>query len=84
MTQLTIEIPDDLARFRQLDVVANAQPLWALHEGQMDILTIPFIGERWRRQYPFRNGEGRGGDEGGLAQLHADDPRPCRLHARFR
>jgi predicted amidohydrolase YtcJ len=46
--------PDDLARFRDLDVVANAQPLWAAHDDQMDVLTIPFIGERWRMQYPFR------------------------------
>jgi predicted amidohydrolase YtcJ len=47
--------PDDLPRFRQLDVAANAQPLWAAHEDQMDLLTIPFIGERWRWQYPFRS-----------------------------
>jgi predicted amidohydrolase YtcJ len=46
--------PDDLGRFRALDVAANAQPYWACHEGQMDNLTIPFIGERWRWQYPFR------------------------------
>ena len=46
--------PDDLARFRILDVVANAQPLWAAHDDQMDVLTLPFIGERWRTQYPFR------------------------------
>ncbi len=47
--------PDDIARFRELDVAANAQPLWASHEDQMDRLTIPFIGERWRWQYPFRS-----------------------------
>ena len=47
--------PDDIPRFRQLDVVANAQPLWAAHEDQMDLLTIPFLGERWRWQYPFRS-----------------------------
>jgi predicted amidohydrolase YtcJ len=47
--------PDDIARFRALDVVANAQPLWALHEGQMDILTIPFLGDRWIWQYPYRS-----------------------------
>ncbi|HEX6401246.1 MAG TPA: amidohydrolase [Actinomycetota bacterium] len=46
--------PDDIPRFRTLRVVANAQPLWALHEGQMDDLTIPFLGEpRWRWLYPF-------------------------------
>jgi predicted amidohydrolase YtcJ len=46
--------PDDLHRFRALGAVANAQPLWAAHEAQMDELTIPFLGEpRWRWQYPF-------------------------------
>jgi predicted amidohydrolase YtcJ len=53
--------PDDLIRFRQLGVVANAQPLWAQHEEYQRDLTIPFLGEpRWRWQYPFaslaRNG----------------------------
>jgi predicted amidohydrolase YtcJ len=47
--------PDDIERFRTLDVAANAQPYWACHEGQMDELTIPFLGERWRWQYPFRS-----------------------------
>ncbi len=48
--------PDDLSRFRELDVVANAQPYWACHEGQMDNLTIPFLGpERATWQYPFRS-----------------------------
>ncbi|HET7030570.1 MAG TPA: amidohydrolase [Candidatus Limnocylindrales bacterium] len=48
--------PDDLPRFRELGVVANAQPLWACHEGQMDELTIPFLGpERTTWQYPFRS-----------------------------
>ena len=47
--------PDDIGRFRALDVVANAQPLWAAHEEQMDVLTIPFLGDRWEWQYPFRS-----------------------------
>ncbi len=48
--------PDDVARFAALDVVANAQPYWACHEGQMDVLTIPFLGpERASWQYPFRS-----------------------------
>ena len=39
---------------RALDVVANAQPLWAIHEPQMEVLTIPFLGpERAAWQYPF-------------------------------
>ena len=47
--------PDDVPRFRELDVAANAQPFWAVHEDQMDVLTIPFIGQRWHWQYPFRS-----------------------------
>jgi len=48
--------PDDIDRFRKLGVVANAQPCWACHEGQMDNLTIPFLGpERSTWQYPFRS-----------------------------
>ena len=48
--------PDDVPRFRTLGVVANAQPYWACHEGQMDNLTIPFLGpERSSWQYPFRS-----------------------------
>ena len=46
--------PDDIGRFRQLGVAANAQPYWACHEAQMDDLTIPFLGaERAAWQYPF-------------------------------
>lgn len=48
--------PDDIPRFRQLGVVANAQPYWAWHDPQMDKLTIPFLGaERASWQYPFRS-----------------------------
>lgn len=46
--------PDDIHRFADLKVVANMQPLWARHEPQMDLLTVPFLGARraaW--QYPF-------------------------------
>jgi hypothetical protein len=46
--------PDDVPRFAALGVVGNAQPLWATHEDQMDVLTIPFLGpERTTWQYPF-------------------------------
>ena len=48
--------PDDIGRFRALGVTANAQPLWACHEDQLDNLTIPFLGpERAAWQYPFRS-----------------------------
>jgi predicted amidohydrolase YtcJ len=46
--------PDDVPRFADLEVAANAQALWACHEAQMDELTIPFLGpERSTWQYPF-------------------------------
>jgi predicted amidohydrolase YtcJ len=46
--------PDDLHRFRDLEVTANMQPIWACHEPTMDDRTIPFIGpERSAWQYPF-------------------------------
>ncbi len=54
LAHLQVVHPDDIPRFRALGAVANAQPLWAAHESQMDDLTIPFLGEpRWRWQYPF-------------------------------
>jgi predicted amidohydrolase YtcJ len=54
LAHIQVVHPDDIPRFRELRAVANAQPLWAAHEGQMDDLTIPFLGEpRWRWQYPF-------------------------------
>jgi predicted amidohydrolase YtcJ len=54
LAHIQVVHPDDVPRFRELRAVANAQPLWAAHEGQMDDLTIPFLGEpRWRWQYPF-------------------------------
>ncbi|AQA03925.1 amidohydrolase [Mycobacterium sp. MS1601] len=54
LAHIQVVHPDDIARFAELDVVANMQPLWARHEDQMDVLTIPFLGRRraaW--QYPF-------------------------------
>ncbi|MEW5991251.1 MAG: amidohydrolase [Chloroflexota bacterium] len=46
--------PDDVPRFAALDVIPNAQPLWAVHEPQMDELTIPILGPvRTTWQYPF-------------------------------
>jgi predicted amidohydrolase YtcJ len=46
--------PDDLPRFAEVGAFANAQPLWACHDGHQTDLTIPFIGaERYGWQYPF-------------------------------
>jgi predicted amidohydrolase YtcJ len=54
IAHLQVVHPDDLARFRQLDVAANAQPLWACYDRQMTDLTLPFLGaERSAWQYPF-------------------------------
>ncbi|HYK28593.1 MAG TPA: amidohydrolase [Streptosporangiaceae bacterium] len=61
IAHLQIVHPEDTARFRQLDVTANVQPLWACYDKQMTELTLPFLGrERAAWQYPFgslaRNG----------------------------
>jgi predicted amidohydrolase YtcJ len=46
--------PEDIPRFGALDVVANAQPLWACQDEYQTDLTIPFIGaERTSWEYPF-------------------------------
>ncbi|MGI5231983.1 amidohydrolase [Actinoallomurus sp. CA-142502] len=54
LAHLQVVHPDDVPRFRALGAAANLQPLWAVHEPQMDELTIPFLGaERAAWQYPF-------------------------------
>jgi predicted amidohydrolase YtcJ len=56
IAHLQVVHPDDLPRFRSLGVTANAQAYWAVHEAQMDELTIPFLGpERAGWQYPWRS-----------------------------
>lgn len=46
--------PADVPRFRELAVVANAQPYWACREGYVTELTEPFVGpERSGWMYPF-------------------------------
>src|SRR6266540_3105066 len=46
--------PDDRPRFRRLGVVANAQPFWAVLDGYMRDLTLPFVSaERADWQYPW-------------------------------
>ena len=44
IAHLQVVHPDDLPRFRELDVPANCQPLWACEEPQMTELTLPFLG----------------------------------------
>lgn len=56
LAHLQVVHPHDIARFAALSATANIQALWAAHEPQMDVLTIPFLGKRragW--QYPFRS-----------------------------
>jgi predicted amidohydrolase YtcJ len=46
--------PSDIPRFRELDVVANFQPLWALPDAYITELTVPHLGpERSRWLYPI-------------------------------
>ena len=46
--------PEDVPRFRELGVVANAQPYWAQMEPRMEELTLPFLGrDRAQLQYAF-------------------------------
>ena len=46
----------DVPRFAALGAGANAQPLWARHEDQMDVLTIPFLDPTAAgHQYPWRS-----------------------------
>lgn len=48
--------PADLPRFRELGVIANAQPLWACADDAMNVMTVPFLGDtRADLQYPFRD-----------------------------
>jgi predicted amidohydrolase YtcJ len=54
IAHLQVVHPDDVARFRQLGITANAQTLWACHDKQMTELTLPFLGpQRAAWQYPF-------------------------------
>ena len=54
LAHLQVVHPDDVPRFGRLGAGANIQPLWAAHEPQMDMLTIPFLGPRRAAlQYPF-------------------------------
>ncbi|WP_168915141.1 amidohydrolase [Microcella flavibacter] len=54
IAHLQVVHPDDVPRFAELGVVANAQALWAANEPQMRELTVPVLGaERAAHQYPF-------------------------------
>lgn len=56
LAHIQVVHPDDLPRFRQLNALPNAQPLWAVEEDQMTELTLPVLGPVVSaRQYPFRS-----------------------------
>lgn len=56
VAHLQVVHPDDVPRFAALGVTANAQAYWAVHEAQMDELTVPFLGPtRAALQYPWRS-----------------------------
>lgn len=56
LAHIQIIHPEDRPRFRELGVIANAQPYWAMCEETQEVLNIPFLGpERSSWQYPFRS-----------------------------
>jgi predicted amidohydrolase YtcJ len=62
ISHLQLIHPNDLPRFRELDVVANFQPLWAYADEYVTDLTIPFIGEeRAEWMYTIRSVVNAGG-----------------------
>jgi len=62
ISHLQLIHPNDLPRFRELDVVANFQPLWAYADAYVTDLTIPFIGEeRAEWMYTIRSVVNAGG-----------------------
>ena len=56
LAHVQIVRPEDVSRFAELDVTANAQPLWACLDDQMTDLTLPFLSPAARKQqYVFRS-----------------------------
>lgn len=54
IAHLQVVNPQDLPRFRELDVVVNMQTYWAQNEPQMRELNFPVLGqERSAQMYPF-------------------------------
>ncbi len=54
IAHLQVVHPDDVPRFRALDVVANCQPFWACEEPQLVEMNVPVLGpERTSWMYPF-------------------------------
>ena len=79
LAHLQVVHPDDVPRFARLGAAANIQALWAVHEPQMDELTIPFLGpERAAWQYPFGDLLRAGRHARGGQRLAGQQPRPDR------
>ncbi len=56
LAHVQIVRPEDVPRFAELEVTANAQPLWACLDDQMTDLTLPFLSPAARQQqYVFRS-----------------------------
>jgi predicted amidohydrolase YtcJ len=56
ISHLELIDPADVPRFRQLSVVANFQPLWAIKDDYITVLTLPFIGkDRGQWLYPIHS-----------------------------
>jgi hypothetical protein len=54
VAHLQVVAPEDRQRFADLDVTANLQALWAVHDDAMNDMTLPFLDPEvagW--QYPF-------------------------------
>lgn len=62
ISHLQMVHPDDIPRFRELDAIANFQPLWAYNDEYVTELTVPFIGEeRAQWMYPIKSVQDAGG-----------------------
>lgn len=62
ISHLQVIHPDDIARFAELDVIANFQPLWATADDYVLELNLPFIGEeRTSWMYPIKSVQDAGG-----------------------
>jgi predicted amidohydrolase YtcJ len=69
ISHLQIIHPDDIARFAELKVVANFQPLWAAYDDYIKELNIPAIGEeRTSWMYPIQSIK----DAGGMVAFGSD------------
>jgi predicted amidohydrolase YtcJ len=69
ISHLQVIHPDDIARFAELKVVANFQPLWSAYDDYIKELNIPAIGEeRTSWMYPIQSVK----DAGGMVAFGSD------------